>query len=62
MTKYLFEKISENNVEEIERFYFNTLEDLQQYIDKNIKTMFNNGFSSKIIRISRIYNRGGRAI
>jgi len=53
MYKYILEKIDRDNADKSEMFYFDTLEEMKDYINKD-KHIFNNGFSSKIIKLRRI--------
>ncbi len=55
--KYLVELYEDNYASKlIERFYFDTLEELQEWINKEIedKTLFNCGFTSKKIVLTLI--------
>lgn len=58
MSKYLVILKEEKTLDIIDRFYFDTLEELQNWFNKELDTLFNYGFSSKQIEMYRI-SKGG---
>lgn len=52
--KYLVERTNSYNHQIIDRFYFDTLDELFDYLNKEKEKIFNIGFSSKEIHLYRI--------
>lgn len=52
--KYLVELSEDYSHKVIERFYFDTLEELFEYLNKEKDTLFNCGFNSKEVHLYRI--------
>lgn len=51
---YLVELTNEQDHRVIERFYFDTLDELYEYLIEEKETLFNWGFSSKEIHLYRV--------
>lgn len=54
MYKYLIEKENDNEKIVNDRLYFDTLDELYDYLNRNKETIFNCGFSSYNIHLYRI--------